>query len=167
MATIYTAFMHYIVRPNWAAVHMYLHISSPQGISNRYGINFDDMSSTSITGDAAALLGAAANGASLSIGRLLLLAPYHVPVFTYSFVVTGGLRGCCTAFLGLQGAARWGAVPQDDNSGSRRTLYLGSSCCTVRGAPQRAAVSSQRPLVPTALPRSQRLRQRAAILVLM
>ena len=46
-----------------------------------------------LTGDAAALLGAAANGASLSIGRALLLAPYHVPVFAYSFVVTGAPPG--------------------------------------------------------------------------
>lgn len=49
-------------------------------------------------GDAAALLGAAANGMSLSIGRLLLLAPYHVPVFTYSCVVTGG-RYCLSSPL--------------------------------------------------------------------
>lgn len=45
--------------------------------------------SSHLIGDTAALSGAAANGASLTIGRRLLLAPYHVPVFTYSCVVTG------------------------------------------------------------------------------
>ena len=40
-------------------------------------------------GDIAALLGAAANGASLSIGRSLLMPPVRLPVWIYSFAVTG------------------------------------------------------------------------------
>ena len=60
-------------------------------------------------GDAAALLGAAANGASLSIGRLLLLAPYHVSVFAYSFVVTGVLY--LVRFLLFQELLQGGDTP--------------------------------------------------------
>lgn len=40
--------------------------------------------------------GAAANGASLSIGRLLILPPYRIPVFAYSVIVTGVHPGSCT-----------------------------------------------------------------------
>ena len=43
--------------------------------------------------------GAAANGTSLSIGRLLILAPYRVPVFAYSSVVTGELELAGAAHL--------------------------------------------------------------------
>ena len=68
-------------------------------------------------GDVAALLGAAANGASLSIGRNLLQRPTNLPVWIYSAAVTGNftlesahqsphsLHGCrtpCCSFIARQ-----------------------------------------------------------------
>ena len=75
-------------------------------------------------GDAAALLGAAANGASLSIGRLLLLAPYHVPVFAYSFVVTGAPFAACVRHSYARVAATGLVLMAASRDGSLRALAV-------------------------------------------